>query len=232
MDSRLLWTAVILALLVIAVPALSVLSGRRIRSLPSSSSGKLWRYARTVIILWAVTAAALYALRINGLTAAIVGVRPPHENWQLLLGLVWVAVMLVTVAAGARRYDADYRRALSAVVPATAVEWSAFVPVALTAGICEEFLYRGYALWVILSLTGNVWAAVLISSLAFALGHAYQGRPGMAGAFISGVFYASVFLISGSLLPCMLGHFTQDIVGAAILRRLLKVDRGVAGEAA
>ena len=47
-------------------------------------------------------------------------------------------------------------------------------------------------------------------------------------ATISGALYAAVFLATGSLYPCMLGHFAQDIAGAAILSRKC---RGVLGDA-
>ena len=217
-------TVVTLLVLIVALPVLSVLAGRRIRA--SAAGGtKLFRYARTVVIVWSVTALALYALRLHHLDASSVGVRPPHHPIELLAGLITLIAPLLASASGSRRIiEGDYARALRAVVPSNRAEWIAFVVVAASAGICEEFLYRGYALTVLSTLTGSVVAGTVLSSLAFGLGHAYQGRAGMAGTTITGVLYAIVFLATGSLYPCMIGHFVQDIVGATVLSRKLKED--------
>ena len=224
-------TLVMLSILLLALPLMSMLTGRRIRTATAGPFTKLWRYARTIVILWSLTALAWYALRLHGLAAADVGVRPPHHPLDALLGLAFVALMLI-FASARRSFEPEYRRAISAVVPATRAEWLAFVPLAVSAGICEEFLYRGYALYVIAAMTGSVWIAALLSSLAFGLGHAYQGKAGMIGAAVAGLFYACVFLYTGSLLPCMLGHFVQDIAGATILRRTLDATVSAAPEAA
>ncbi|MDQ6825456.1 MAG: CPBP family intramembrane metalloprotease [Candidatus Eremiobacteraeota bacterium] len=231
MNHSLVVTVGMLIVLVLALPLMSVLTKRRIQSAQAGRYTKLWRYARTIVILWSLTELALYALRLHGLNASDIGVRQPHYPLQYLLGLMFV-VLMISASSARRNFDQGYRRAISAVVPTNTVEWLAFIPLAATAGICEEFLYRGYALWVIDVMTGSIWVAVLLSSLAFGLGHAYQGRAGIVGAVVSGLFYASVFLVSGSLLPCMLGHVAQDIAGAILLRRALDADAAATPEAA
>jgi membrane protease YdiL (CAAX protease family) len=177
------------------------------------------------VVLWSVTALALYALRLHHLDATYVGLRPPHHPAQLLAGLITLVAPLLASASGSRRVvEGDYARALRAVVPTDRAQWIAFIAVAASAGICEEFLYRGYALTVLSAMTGSVIIGTLLSSVAFGLGHAYQGRAGMVGTAVTGLLYAIVFLATGSLYPCMLGHFVQDMVGAAVLSRTLKDD--------
>jgi uncharacterized protein len=217
-----LFTVLTLLILIVAVPLLSLLTGKRIRATVAAPAVKVFRYARTMLILWSLTALALYALRLHGHDPTYVGLRPPRYLPELALGLVTLVAPVLANISGARRVlSDDYARALRAVVPADRTQWLWFVPVAASAGICEEFLYRGYALTIISSLTGSVLVGVLLSSVAFGFGHAYQGRAGMAGATITGLLYACVFLVSGSLYPCMLGHFVQDIAGAAVLSRKL-----------
>ncbi len=209
-----------LALLVLALPLQSALAARRRREPSRPGSAKLVRYARTIVVLWTLCALAVYALALHGLDSRDIGLRPPHSGWQLFLG---AAVVIALLASGRRRpADAGYLRAIRAVVPASRAEWALFLPLALSAGLCEEFLYRGYALTVIASLSGSVVVGVALSSLAFGAAHAYQGRAGMLAAFGSGLFYAALFLFSGSLYPCMLGHFAQDLLGAALLSGALR----------
>ena len=212
----------VLVLLIIAVPAMGALVAARLRSLEDSPARKRARYARTMLVLWTMTGLAYYALSLHGLSPADIGARPPANFFWYAVGPLIVAVLLSTSGAGRGDISTSYARAIRPVIPNDAVDWCWFVAVAATAAICEEFLYRGYALTQIAALTHSVVAGVVLSSLAFGLGHAYQGRIGMVGTAITGLLYSVLFLASGSLVPCMLAHFMQDMFGAALLARRLR----------
>ena len=218
---------VVVALLVILViaPLVSALAARR--AIPEGRA-KTARYARTMLIMWAITALALYAMRLRGQSPADVGIMPP----ALPLAAYGSALALVALPAlaNARRTRsmrfADYHERVRRVIPLTPSEWAWFVPVAFTAGICEEFLYRGYALTTLAALSGQVWLGVVLSTLAFGVAHAYQGWRGVAGTSILGLLFAMLYLAFGSLYPCMLAHVLQDLVGGAMLSR--RLTRGAA----
>lgn len=222
---------VVVALLVILViaPIASALAARR--AIPEGRA-KTARYARTMLIIWSMTALALYAMRLRGERLADVGAVPPAmpvTAYGLALALVAVPALL-----NARRVRgpcfADYHERVRRVIPMTASEWAWFVPVAFTAGICEEFLYRGYALTTVGRLSGNIWLGVALSTLAFGLAHAYQGWRGIAGTSILGLFFALIYVTFGSLYPCMLAHVLQDLIGGATLSRRLARSTEVASE--
>lgn len=219
----------VLVLLIIAVPAMGALVAARLRSVEDSPARKRARYARTMLVLWTMAGLAYYALQLHGLSPADIGARPPVNFLWYAVGPLIVAVLLATSGAGRGDISATYARAIRPVVPNDAVDWCWFVGVAATAAICEEFLYRGYALTQIAALTHSVVAGVVLSSLAFGLGHAYQGRIGMVGTAITGLLYSMLYLASGSLAPCMLAHFMQDIFGAALLSRRLRSTPSVVG---
>jgi membrane protease YdiL (CAAX protease family) len=179
------------------------------------------RYARTLLVLWGITALALYALRLYGLGPGDVGVRAPDAPWAYGAGLI-VPAMFVLVSGGRENISSDYLRKVGRVIPIDSSDWIWFVPLSITAGICEEFLYRGYAFTQIGALTGSVGVGFLLSSAAFGLAHAYQGRLGVIGTTITGGLYAVVFLLTGSVVPCMIGHVVQDIVGGLALSRRIR----------
>jgi membrane protease YdiL (CAAX protease family) len=212
-----------LALIVVAIPVLATFTARRLQQPTVAMESKLARYGRIMLVLWAITALALFALRLYGQGPADVGLRPPNASFEYALGIM-VAAMLIALSATRPDVGPNYARRISVVIPQTRAEWIVFIALAATAGICEEFLYRGFALTKIAALSGSLAAGVVFSSIAFGAAHVYQGRMGMIGAGLSGFLYALVFIASGSLIPCMLGHFTQDVLGAALLsRRLAKV---------
>ena len=220
-----------LLILLIALPLLSVWTGKRIRAAATTPAAKFLRYARTIVILWSLTALALYALRLHNIDPTLVGLRPPRFWGELALGLIpLLAPLAVSFSRGRRALNDDYARALRAIVPADLPQWILFGPLAASAGICEEFLYRGFALNILSAMAGSVVYGTLLSCIAFGIGHAYQGRPGVIGATITGLLYAGVYLATGSLYPCMLGHFMQDIVGAWVLSRKLEDSASVGAD--
>ncbi len=209
-----------LLLLVIALPVASALQGRRFLSLAATPRAKHIRYARSMLIVWIITLMAAYALRLHGQSPADVGLVPPRLAWEWLAGLAVVAFL----ALGSSRrgaLDPEYAERIRRVIPLTTADWIWFVPVAATAGLCEEFLYRGYALNVIAQLTGRVVDGFVLSTIAFGLAHAYQGIRGILGTTIIGALFAAIYLLTGSLWPCIIGHFAQDIIGAYLIARRL-----------
>ncbi len=85
-----------------------------------------------------------------------------------------------------------------------------FGGVSLTAGFCEEFLYRGYFVWVISPWLGW-WGAAALSVPFFAIGHAYQGWNGVLRTGMVGAFFMLVVAIFGSLWPAIALHALIDL---------------------
>ncbi len=91
----------------------------------------------------------------------------------------------------------------------------------IVVAVAEETIFRGYLLLRFRSVTGSTVAAILLSSVIFALGHGYEGLAGMVSVFSLGVVFAVVYLWRGSLVAPMVMHFLIDfsgIVAAASLQ--------------
>ena len=86
--------------------------------------------------------------------------------------------------------------------------------VVLRAAIFEETLYRGYAIERLTELTGNRWAAALISLFAFTIAHiSYWGAAQLLIAGFGGLVLTALYLWRRDL-PCnMFTHFVTDGVG-------------------
>ena len=86
----------------------------------------------------------------------------------------------------------------------------------VTAGITEEFIYRGIALSSLAGLPwlqawGGPWLAAAMVAIAFGLGHGYQDAIGMMRAGVLGFLLAVPMLLTGSLLPGMAAHAALDL---------------------
>ena len=101
------------------------------------------------------------------------------------------------------------------VLPASAAEMRGFAAVGVTAGICEELLYRGFVLWYLSALLPRGWAIVAAVAI-FGIGHAYQGVRGVLMTAMVGGIAMAVYLWTGSLIAPIVMHATLDLANGFI----------------
>ena len=97
------------------------------------------------------------------------------------------------------------------ILPRDRRDFRSFVGISFTAGIVEEFLYRGFAFWYLFHFM-PVWAAIVVSSFAFGLGHSYQGAGGVVRVTLVGVAFGLFYLLTGSIWLTMLAHVILDVM--------------------
>jgi membrane protease YdiL (CAAX protease family) len=95
------------------------------------------------------------------------------------------------------------------LMPHTCPERWRFHAVSVTAGVCEEILFRGFLLWYFAVWVG-IWPAAVLSSIVFGLGHVYLGTKQIPNTAIIGLVMATLAILSGSLWPAMLLHAAID----------------------
>jgi membrane protease YdiL (CAAX protease family) len=104
---------------------------------------------------------------------------------------------------------------IRAVIPATAADMRVFAAVSVTAGICEELLYRGFVLWYLTALLPR-GVAIAAAVALFGIGHAYQGVRGVLMTTTVGGIAMAVYLWTGSLIAPMVMHATVDLANGFI----------------
>jgi uncharacterized protein len=98
------------------------------------------------------------------------------------------------------------------ILPQSGRERLPFSALAITAGCCEEFLYRGFAMAAFSRVGFPIWASVVVSSILFGAAHLYQGRGGLIGTGILGLLFGTFRAYTGSLLPVAAWHAAVDLV--------------------
>lgn len=99
------------------------------------------------------------------------------------------------------------------MLPRTTLQRWLFALVCITAGICEEWIYRGFILHFLLTRAPGLaaWVTIVASALLFGIAHIYQGTLGTVMTTILGVVFALLYLATGSLLLPMLIHALIDL---------------------
>lgn len=217
---------------------------RTVAAITSGRPGaRIRAYGWIMLAQWAFTALVIVRLTRLSEPITVLGLTLP-AGWRLALALLLIvatALLFVSQARSIARISDERMVALRGrlapaigdaihIVPRTARERSWFTALAITAGICEEFLFRGYAVWVLRPWLG-LWGAALVSVLLFGLGHSYQGRRGAVRATMVGAVLAILVLITGSIIPAMIVHAIVDIGSGAASYALLGEHRPQAAAA-
>jgi membrane protease YdiL (CAAX protease family) len=228
--SRISWDfALILGFLAVVIPWRGKVRIDRLMRRPDpDSSERIWLYASTIAAQWIIAALVLWRALAEGVNFVELGMTLA-DPWKI----AWVSAALTVglcsgQLAGLRKLvqiPAEDRghlfRITKKIMPRTPVERIVFVALASTAGISEEFLYRGFLFAVFEKIFSNASAplvcAGLLSSVWFAGAHLYQGRKGIFTTFVVGIIFSSVRAWSGSLVPSIAAHACVDLlVGIAL----------------
>jgi membrane protease YdiL (CAAX protease family) len=99
----------------------------------------------------------------------------------------------------------------SALIPIRPRERVLFACVAISAGICEEIVYRAWLLDLLhgAGLTGAT--LVIIAALLFGIAHYYQGYAGAVITSLVGFALCVLYIASGTILVPMLIHALVDL---------------------
>lgn len=211
----------ILILLGIVVPWRGVIRVRALLASPDvASADRIAIYASTIALQWVVASLTVWRCIQSGWTLRSLGISLPDPIGAITLGL-GIALFFALIQRSSHRrlsrivpeqrgrvYELAHK-----LMPQDATEALAFLALVCTVSLCEEFLYRGFIFAVFHNLFNQSSAAAVIgSSLLFAVAHLYQGRGGIASTFVIGTIFALARLFTGSLVPGIIGHFVIDLV--------------------
>ena len=199
----------------------------------STVPGKKIRfYGKIVAASWALAVVAVITV---GVSAVFVIRMAPREIAWLAAGSpgslmvkgvtagMLIAILLpAAFALWSKKIRAKAAKAMKRfafLLPSTADERRWWWLICITAGVCEEIVYRGFLLQYLhvlpfhLSLT---WA-VASSSVIFGIGHLYQGISGSVQTALIGCVLGAMFLVTGNLLLPIVVHVLLDLRLLALL---------------
>lgn len=188
---------------------------------PAWSRRWLWQWG--IANLWWLVAMGAVLWMAYRRSWASFGFRVP-EGWRLwaaigvvLLMAAYQALAIATVARSAEQRTKlrEQFGPVTSVLPHTRNELTWFGGVSLTAGFCEEFLYRGYFIWVFAPWLGW-WGAAALALACFAIGHLYQGWSGVLRTGMMGAIFTVAVGLLDSLWPAIALHALVDLGSGAL----------------
>jgi membrane protease YdiL (CAAX protease family) len=174
----------------------------------------LWEWSWVVVLVF-IAISIPQPFRWLGLTL------PNQIGWIILAALllgIGLSIVLLRRNPGAMAAMQKSLESSSVLLPTTPTERKWYAATAVTAGICEELLYRGFLMYYLLTFfPGLGWLfAAVISGIIYGLSRAYQGGRGILQTALTGFSFAVVFILSGSLLPAIVFHILAELRTLAI----------------
>ena len=206
---------------------------RLMRTPESNTSQRLALYRSTILFQWLLVLIVAWRCAARSVSPEELGVSATAP-WQIAwISIALTAILCLSQAVGFRkitRLPPEKRGSVFAVterlMPRTINETLVFAALACTAGISEEFLYRGFVFMAFVRVFVNYGPpnamAALFSSAWFSLAHLYQGRRGLITTFVVGLIFAFVRIWTGSLLPGIAAHIGIDLIAGLCVSRFLR----------
>lgn len=180
-------------------------------------------YIVALLIQWLFFGLMYFGLSLNGTKlVAITGNFAGDEKKQshdIILGFLFLGFsVLITLIFLLLQRPSGPR---GEFLPRTGAELVIFIPLALTAGVSEELIFRGYLLKQFQILMGKTPAVVVAQALLFGISHGYHQNLAAFGSNLAfGILLGFLAIWRRSLLPCMVAHSLSDLL-AGILSVLL-----------
>ena len=176
-------------------------------------------YKRILLTEWLALGLVLAGVWLRGQSLLTV----LGEHWRSArevlrdvgIGLLFL-VASITVSSILRGHGGAADQATQFLLPRGGFEIGLWILVAISAGICEEAIYRGYLQKQFTALTRNVPAGIILSALTFGLATPIRASP---RAFPIGVMGAMAGVLAywrRSVRPGMIAHTIQDVLGAFV----------------
>lgn len=221
----------------ILIPLRTVLGTQpQLSKLRFNTRMKIQLYWGNNIWLWFLALAAAGVWWFNGRSWELIGLT---DSWIMPLGISSIVLLIFIVlyvletvgelsGQEQREMTTEHMRSELGFLPTTAYEYFHFIFLALTAGICEEFIFRGYFIRYFQCLIADDYTytlAILLPALIFGFVHFYQGWQAVIKIGAMAIMFGYIFVQTESLWLLMVVHALIDLIGGLVAWRLLTARR-------
>src|SRR6202167_6868365 len=180
------------ALMVLLIIGLSVAGVRQLHNLGGQPLRLVANYSLTIAYEWILAALALRGIHMRKvpLRQLLGELRPGARGWWGDIGVAlgyWAGALIVLAVLGETLVKISGSHidpqkigdVTQKLAPVTGLEKMLFLVLSISAGFCEELVFRGYLQQQFARMGHRIWAGVALSALVFGGAHGYEGIAGM-----------------------------------------------------
>lgn len=219
-----LWHTLLVLAIVVANAYRSVLQAKNMSALIGANRRTM--YLRTMGFELAMLALVAFGVWLR------------DKKFEVLFGKKWsaktffqdIGIGLVLLIAslflggilGGHQGGGDSNQRIAFLLPQTKLEIAMWCMLSVTAGICEEAIYRGYLQRQFAALSRRLPVGIVASALVFGGVHLYQGWQRAAVIAASAVLFGIVSAWRKSVRPGMIAHAVQDGIAPLLIRLMAR----------
>jgi membrane protease YdiL (CAAX protease family) len=185
---------------------------------PVSMPSPLHEAALSILVQWVTTGiVAVIAFRWLRLNRTELGLRVPRLlDWPIALATLVVGMVAAGVVSSAFPAPDSAKSFVKTII---SLPLPFRIVLVITAGVCEEFLFRGFGITVLTRLIGNRWLSGLLSLAAFTVAHAglFGWTSSLLTPCVLGLFLTLLFLLRKNLIIGMVVHALVDAIGLILV---------------
>jgi len=134
--------------------------------------------------------------------------------------LFWFVALMALGATAIALHFRGSKESVGFLAPRGVLQIALWVLVCVTAGFCEETIFRGYLQKQFIAWSGSAAAGVVASALVFGACHVYQGVKPAVVIMVYGLMFGILAQWRQSLRPGMMTHALHDTVSGIAVRFL------------
>jgi uncharacterized protein len=223
-----LFGSLLLAFLLFVYPFLDV-KYSKLMIVKKDSASRLAYFKYVMISEWLIVLIIFAFVAISATTNLTSIGLTMSENIERFMGMIFgflvgvglFTFVLMKIPFYKKRQEKAVKR-IDYLLPTTKQDrrWAIFV--AITAGICEEVIYRGFVIHYLSSLPVDFEKIhlAIISAAIFGFAHIYQGWKGALVTGFIGFVLARIYFSTGSLLFPILLHILIDMRSFLFTKKL------------
>ncbi|WP_246629266.1 CPBP family intramembrane glutamic endopeptidase [Mesobacillus maritimus] len=184
------------------------------------SQSRVSFYKFAIYSEWLIVAVIFLFIMFSTTTFKGIGLTLPDGHVSQTLGMfvgfivgVLLLVFVLMRIPAYKKYQNSQMSEIDYLIPTSKLDkkWAALA--AVTAGVCEEIIYRGFVIEYLSNLPFilNPMYILVLSALIFGFAHIYQGWKGFLLTGIVGYAMARIYFSTGSLIFPILLHSLIDL---------------------
>jgi uncharacterized protein len=218
------------AIMVLLILGLSFAGVRQLRRLGDKPLHLAANYSLSILYEWVLAGLAVWGIHMRkvplrqifgeqrpGLRAWMTDLAVALGYWVAALGTLSVLGTLLTKLSHSHIDPQKIGDVTQRLAPVSGIEMLLFLVLSLSAGFCEELVFRGYLQQQFARMSGRIWVGIALSAIAFGCAHGYEGIAGMLLITAYGAMFGLLARFRGGLRTGMIAHAWHDSISGLAL---------------
>ena len=223
-----IWTTVLAGFIGIIYPTYFVLTYNKTNNkIKQDKKFRLIDYKQTIIIFWSLTILIL----INFFT-----IDYPKLNLYPNFTIISIVLLILVLIFSTIQYKQsnitsdtfsvvkDKMKDVYHFLPKEKVEFDWFIILSISAGICEEIIFRLF-LFEFLKENSNLFIAFVLANIIFAITHIGMGKQNLISSFILGLLFSAIYYFTENIWIAIFLHIAIDINAGILGYRMSKFEQ-------